>query len=127
MEYVMIGLLVLSVVLYIISGFLKDPFKNLKEEIEQVSMQQIQDMYVVKKKIKVLEEELLAGNASFQSSPRSSSASEKKEVHEIIKNQVWSLYQQGLTYEQIAKQASLTTNEVESILTKMWKEGVNNE
>lgn len=121
LEYLMIGLLAFSLLLLIISAFLKDPYKKIREEIDQLSMQQIQDMYIVKKKLKVLEEELLVNDINFQraSSVRSSSISnEKKEIHVIIKNQVWSLVQQGLTVEQIARQSSLTPSEVESIISE---------
>lgn len=101
---------------------MKDPYKSIREEMDQLSMQQIQEMYTIKKKLKVLEEELLVGDESFQPSlavRQPSFTNEKKEVHEIIKNQVWSLFQQGLTVEQIARQSSLTAGEVESILAEM--------
>ena len=126
MEYVMIGLLAFSLILFILSAFLKDPYKSIREEIDQLSMQQIQEMYLIKKKLCVLEEELLVSEEPFQKSVstyRSSLSTEKKEVHEIIKNQVWSLVQQGLTVEQIARQSSLSTNEVESILSEMIERG----
>ena len=122
----MIGLLAFAVILLLLSAFMKDPYKILREEIEQLSMQQIQDMYVVKKKLKVLEEELLVNDTDFQpvSSIRSPKiATEKKEIHEIIKNQVWSLVQQGLTIDQIARQSSLTVSEVESIIAEKMGRG----
>lgn len=118
----MIGLLVLSVILLILSTFMKDPYKTIREEMDQLSMQQIQELYTIKKKLKVLEEELLVGDEAIQPAlavRQPSFRNEKKEVHEIIKNQVWSLYQQGLTVEQIARQSSLTPGEVESILAEM--------
>lgn len=118
----MIGLLAFSIMLLILSAFMKDPYKSIREEMDQLSMQQIQEMYTIKKKLKVLEEELLVGDESFQPSlavRQPSFTNEKKEVHEIIKNQVWSLFQQGLTVEQIARQSSLTAGEVESILAEM--------
>ncbi|USK53753.1 hypothetical protein LIS82_19385 [Cytobacillus solani] len=125
MEYVMIGLLAFALILLIISAFLKDPYKMIREEIDQLSMQQIQEMYVIKKKLKVLEEELLVGDEAFRPSPsiRQPFPSERKEVHEIIKNQVWSLAQQGLTVDQISRQSSLSSNEVETILSEMIERG----
>ncbi len=125
MEYVMIGLLTFALILFIISTFLKDPYKILREELDQLSMQQIQEMYVIKKKLKVLEEELLVDDELFQPSPptRKPVPSERIEVHEIIKNQVWSLAQQGLTVDQISRQSSLSQNEVESILSEMIERG----
>ena len=117
----MIGLLAFAIILLICSFFMKDPYKIIREEIDQLSMKQIQDMYVIKKKLKVLEEELLVNDIEFQSvstiRPHPLSY-EKKEIHDIIKNQVWSLVQQGLTVDQIARQSSLTPDEVESILAE---------
>lgn len=120
----MIGLLAFAMILLISSAFMKDPYKILREEMDQLSMQQIQDMYVVKKKLKVLEEELLVNDIDFQPvSAISKASSEKKEIHEIIKNQVWSLVQQGLTTDQIARQSSLTPEEVESIIAEKMRRG----
>lgn len=117
MEYLMIGLLTFSLLLFIISNFLKDPFKKIQEEIDQLSMQQIQDMYIIKKKLKILEEELLVhDDQNYKTSP--SLSNKRKDIHEIIKNQVRSLQQQGLTIEQIARQSSLTASDVEWILAE---------
>ncbi|WP_257391412.1 hypothetical protein [Cytobacillus gottheilii] len=109
--------------LFILSIFLKDPYKSLREEIDQLSMQQIQEMYVVKKKLKVLEEELLLDEQvmpqmmNTSKSPAPSPKPEKKEIHDIIKNQVLVLSKQGLSIDQIARQSSLTAEEVEIILS----------
>ncbi len=121
----MIALLAFALILFIISAFLKDPYKIIREEIDQLSMQQIQEMYVIKKKLKVLEEELLVGEEGFQPSTsiQQPYPSERKEVHEIIKNQVWSLAQQGLTVDQISRQSSLPPNDVETILSEMIERG----
>lgn len=122
----MISLLILSFILFILSAFLKDPYKSIREEIDQLSIQQLQEIYLIKKKLKVLEEELLVSDEAFQPSipVRSIAPSpEKKEIHEIIKNQVWSLVQQGLTVDQIAVRSSLTPHEVEAILKEMLNRG----
>ncbi len=81
---------------------------------------------MIKKKLKVLEEELLVTDESFQpavSVRQQPYENDKKVVHEIIKNQVWSLVQQGLSVDQIARQSSLTPSEVESILAEMIQRG----
>ncbi len=122
----MISLLALSLILFIVSFFLKDTYKILREEIDQLSMTHIQELYMIKKKIKVLEEEILISDESFQpalSVRQPEFDTEKKGVHEIIKNQVWSLVQRGLSVEQIARQSSLTPSEVESILSEMIRRG----
>lgn len=117
MDYVMPGLIVLAILLLILSFFLKDPYKELKNELDQFSMQQIQDMYQLKRKIKILEEELLMDDSEF-SSPTVFSPSNKKEIHAILKNQVWSLAKQGLTIDQIAKQSSLSSDDVQAIINE---------
>ncbi|MCM3704520.1 MULTISPECIES: hypothetical protein [Cytobacillus] len=115
MESILLSLLILSIGLFILSVFLRDPYKELRDEMDQMSMQQIQEMYQIKKKLKVLEEELLVGEEPFtQHIP-----AEKREIHEIIKNQVMLLTRQGLTIEQIAIQSSLSPDEVRTIQTEM--------
>ena len=113
MGYVLLSLLVLSTLLLILSFFVKDPIKELKNEVDQLSLNQIQELYQMKRKIKILEEELLISDSEFAPTP-----SQKREVHAILKNQVWSLSQQGLSMEQIAKQSSLPIEDVEMILNE---------
>ncbi|MBT2687126.1 hypothetical protein J7I93_02895 [Bacillus sp. ISL-47] len=118
----MLALLGLSIALFLISIFLKDPYKELREDIDQISIQQIQEMYQIKQKLKVLEEELLVADDSLQppfSVKSTPPPIEKKEVHEIIKNQVVMLAQQGLSVDQIARQSSLSPQEVKAIQTEM--------
>lgn len=119
MEYVIIGLLISSIILIIFSFFIKDPYKELKEEFDQFSMQQFQELYQIKKKLKVLEEELLIEDDYFNPSTLVNEINTpNKEIHAILKNQVWSLAQQGLSIEQISKQSSLTPNEVKNIINE---------
>lgn len=117
MEYIIIALLALSVFLLFLSFFLKDPNKELKAEFDQFSMQQIQELYQIKRKLKVFEEEFLVEDSHF--SPHfsiESSEVQTNEIHAVIKNQIWSLAQQGLSTEQIAKRSSLSEEDVRIIL-----------
>lgn len=116
MEYTIIGLVAFAAILLVISIFLKDPYKELKNELDQFSMQQIQEVYQIKRKLKILEEELLIEEEGFSSPTFEASPTQKKPIHAIIKNQVWSLAQQGLTIDQISKQSSLTVREVQEII-----------
>lgn len=115
MELVAVALLAFSIILLVLSLFLKDPYKELRNEFDQFSMQQIQDIYQVKRKLKILEEELLMDDNPLSASTPSIRP-KKKEIHDIIKNQVWSLAQQGTPIEQIARQSSLTEQEVTEII-----------
>lgn len=115
MGTIMLVLLGFSLLLLLISFFQKDPYKELKEEIDQLTLQQVQELYQLKKKVKILEEELLVPNEDFPG-PIVPVQRNKREIHDIIKNQVWALAQQGKPVEQIASLSSLTTEEVYQIL-----------
>lgn len=119
MVFVLLGLIGISLTLLIISFFQKDPVQLLREELEQFTLQQLQENYLIKKKMKLLEEELLVNE---DITPFTKSHRKNETVHEIIKNQVLSLAQQGATMEQISNQSSLTVEEVRSILIEhnMW-------
>ncbi|MBT2643784.1 hypothetical protein J7I80_16195 [Bacillus sp. ISL-41] len=121
MGYIIISLFVLAALLFALSFFLKDPYKELREEIDQLTIQQIQDLYQIKKKLKVLEEELLVNDSTLEK--QSSFSTGKKQIHDIIKNQVWSLAQQGMDINQIAKQSSLTNQEVQEIINEFVDKG----
>ncbi|MDP4155681.1 MAG: helix-turn-helix domain-containing protein, partial [Bacillota bacterium] len=57
------------------------------------------------------EEELLVSEDPFTTGLKNT-----RDIHEIIKNQVISLAQQGKSIEQIANQSSLSTTDVYNIL-----------
>lgn len=116
----MLSLLGFSLLLFILSFFLQDPYKKIQEDIDNLSIQQIQDMYKVKKKLKLLEEELLIDDAVLNDTIPANSTSH---IHEIIKNQVWSLAAQGVSIQKIATQSSLTVQQVQQILHDGLKKG----
>ena len=123
LEIVLISLFLFSLLLFILSFFIKDPNKELRKEFDQFSMQQFQEVYQIKKKLKILEEELLVNDIDLSPTLSSFTKVEKKEVHDIIKNQVWSLCKQGIPVEQIAKQSSLTVDEVQTIIKEFTFKG----
>ena len=122
MEMTILVLFGLSLFFLIISFFQKDPYKELKEEVDQLTMQQVQELYQLKKKMNILEEELLVADDAFPR-PASPSIKKRKEIHDIIKNQVWALAQQGKPLEQIASLSSLSTEEVYQILETYAEKG----
>ncbi|MBC5637216.1 MULTISPECIES: hypothetical protein [Ornithinibacillus] len=54
-----VTIVVVAVVLFVLSFFLNDRFEKIESELEQLSISTMQDTYQLKKKVKVLEEELL--------------------------------------------------------------------
>jgi len=118
MLIVMLSLLGVSFLLFIFSFFAKDPYKSMQDTIDQLSLQTYQELHKVKKKLKLLEEELLLDEVDFSSHPSTASvkANTDSSIHAIIKNQVWSLASQGVPVEQIASQSSLSIDAVQRII-----------
>lgn len=112
MHTLVIILLSLSILLFLISLFQPDRTKALEKELEQLSMKLLQENYLLKKRVKVLEEELLTPD--LQESFPMKEPSNKP--NEILKNQVIALYHQGLNLGQISKQSSLPINKVQQII-----------
>jgi hypothetical protein len=113
MEYVMLSLVFVSILLLFISFFAKDKIKELEEQVEQLTMSLVQETYQIKKKLKVLEEELLLNDEDVLDIVRQKTYADS---FELERERVFSLYRQGLPYEQIAKETSLTTEEVRMML-----------
>jgi DNA-directed RNA polymerase specialized sigma24 family protein len=112
-EYTMIALVFLSLLLLILSFFAKDKIKALEEQIDQLTMSFVQETYQLKKKLKVLEEELLMSDEDIMEIVRKKALNDSVQLE---REQVLSLYKRGLSYEQIAKETSLTTEEVRMML-----------
>ncbi|WP_338750111.1 helix-turn-helix domain-containing protein [Bacillus sp. FJAT-52991] len=109
----MIGLAAAAVVFFLLSLFQKDRYTQLSKEVEELSMQHLQESYQLKQKIKILEEELfLDGSLELNGE----AYTEQTNISAIIKNQVIALYYQGTSINAIAKQSSLSTKQVQQIL-----------
>lgn len=113
MSILIILLLIVSILLFIFSFYQKDHSSNLKQELDDLSMNLYQETYQMNKRIKVLEEELLMDDQMMK---KELSKSAKPIVNEILKNQVIALFKQGLSVEQIAKQSALAQSEVKNVI-----------
>ncbi|MGE6718932.1 hypothetical protein ACQKGD_16345 [Peribacillus frigoritolerans] len=118
METLIVLLFSLAIVLLIISFFGKDKVAKLEEDLEQMTLTYMQDIYQLKKKMKVLEEEFVIQDAPVPSVKDQSTVTSNdiEPIHEILKSQVLSLYSQGLTLDQIARQSSLTKEQTISVI-----------
>ena len=121
LEYTMLSLVLLSLLLLVLSFFAKDKMKTLEEQIDHLTISFAQETYQIKKKLKVLEEELLVSDDSvselFNNKPSQNTFDSEVE-------RVFFLYTKGLPYEQIAKETSLTTEEVRMILQQKYLRGM---
>ncbi|WP_313430956.1 hypothetical protein [Siminovitchia terrae] len=115
MNIAIIILLSASLLLFIISFFQKDKTRELEAEFEELSMSLLQDYHNLKKRIGILEEELLLEKQVVH--PLHNKLTEERPVvHEVLKNQVLALHQQGIDLQQISKQSSLSPQMVKKII-----------
>ncbi|WP_440895854.1 hypothetical protein ACS127_15085 [Amphibacillus sp. Q70] len=109
MFFLIISLLVISLILLVVSFFANDKFKDIENQIEQLSLSNLQDNYQMKKKLKVLEEELLPNKLDFTNQNSAKSSLEK---------QVESLYKQGYSVAEISQSTQLSEYDVESLMNQ---------
>lgn len=107
---IVVTLLIISICLFIISFFTQDRFKEIENQIEQLSLSNLQDTYQIKKKLKVLEEELLPGKFDFNTNSRGKSSLEK---------QIETLYRQGYSVSQISQTTKLSEYDIESLIKQL--------
>jgi len=127
--YVILTLFTVSFLLYVISFALKDRFKDLEEQVEQVTLTTMQDSYQLKKKMRVLEEELLVDDFSTDMfSNKQSSYQEPQPAKQQTPSQpplvhkVLNMYQQGYTTSDIAAETSLNEHDILTTLRQFSSE-----
>lgn len=119
MQTLIILLFSLAIILLIISFFKRDKVAKLEEDLEQMTITYMQDIYQLKKKVKILEEEFVIQDGPIHTDAaqyKTISPNEREPIHKILKSQVLALYSQGLSLEQIAKQSSLTKEQTLSVI-----------
>ncbi|MCG7336380.1 hypothetical protein MHZ95_14015 [Sporosarcina sp. ACRSM] len=107
-------LLIIGLICVIASFFAGNPSKKYEEELEKVSISLHQETSGLKKRLKVVEEELMIGVQPTTIPIKSKNPT--KPVHEIIVNQILSLHAQGYSTRDIAKRSSLSEAEVIAVL-----------
>jgi len=118
MEYAFIILLGIAILLLVISFYGKDRIKMIQEEIDQLSLSVVQETYLLKKKMKILEEELLTNDIDYEmGTPQTSAMS-------LSNASILSLYDKGLSYEEIGNKTNIPVEEVRLILEQAKKMGL---
>ncbi|MGM9951637.1 MAG: hypothetical protein ACI33P_15990 [Lysinibacillus sp.] len=136
-------IMAIGIVLIIISFFLKDPAKQIEKDLEELSIGIYQETNGIKRRLKIVEEELLlepnfkvqpqkapikktppemfqqatsqVGTSS--SKPAQQSGGKAKPIHSILVSQVIELDKQGLSIEEISRLSTLTPEQIRSILS----------
>lgn len=138
-------LMIAGIIVMILSLFLKDKSVQVEKDVEDLSINIYQETNALKRRIKLLEEELLvepnfqvkqpetkqldaftsfqkvaAQVKTAQSNSSQSSFSEKnnKPINGILVSQVLALNKQGLSIEEISKLSTLSPAQIQSILAK---------
>ena len=103
MEYMIIGLLLVAILQLLVSFLRKDKLHEIEQQVDQLSLTLMHETYQLKKKMKILEEELLIND---QDIPKS--ITPERDENEYILAQV----ENGIAFNQIAKESGIPTEEV---------------
>lgn len=127
-------IMIVGIFFLILSFFIKDRSKKIEHDLEELSINIYQETNAMKRRLKVVEEELLldgpvkmsskpkfaqqsqAVNPYTQSNVQKHTQSAVKPVHSILISQVLELGKQGMTVDEIKKRSALTTEQIVHIL-----------
>lgn len=109
MIFALFAVIAIAVILFILSFYMNDKFEELEGQLEQLSISTMQDTYQIKKKVKILEEELLVDNFP-------STMQQTYDQKPLLIQKVFDLHQEGYSIEEISKQTKLSNNDVHAIL-----------
>lgn len=109
-------LLATGVVLIAISFFIKDR-NQVEKEVEELSINLFEETNKLNRRLKIVEEELMLDTQPVisKSIPRHQPAP-KRQVHEILVNQILALHRQGFQVNEISKRSSLPEDLVIEVL-----------
>lgn len=105
-------LIIIGLIAVIASFFIGKSNRVSSDELEKVSISLHQETNSLKKRMRAVEEELMIGISPIKGNQNKKG----KPIHEIIINQILSLNSQGFSVNDIAKRASLSAEEVISVL-----------
>lgn len=108
MEFTIIALFSLAIILFFLSFVKKDRNKDVERQIESFSITLMQEIYQLKKKVSVLEEEILIGrdNRYFIDANHSS----------YDRDKILSLYEEGHSDSEVEDITGLSREEINEIL-----------
>lgn len=112
---VLITIIIIAIVLFALSFKMNDSFAQLETQLEQLSITTMQDIYIMQKKVKVLEEELLTESLvdlkTNNSAPQPESGNQP-----LLLQEVHRLSEQGYSVADIAEQTELSAHDIQTIL-----------
>jgi len=112
---IVILLAAIAAVLWIASYFVKDPENKIQEEFEELSLDLLQDMHAMKKRIEMMEQEMDIEPAVYSRTGR---------VMDITKRHVLTLYTKGTSIDEIVDQIKVPEAAVQDIIDDYIAEGL---
>ncbi|MCV9884853.1 hypothetical protein [Metabacillus halosaccharovorans] len=111
MTIMIIILFIISIALIGVSFFQRDNVKELEQELDHLQLSAMQEIYKLKKKMRIVEEELLQNDAPLKEQNSSIQEEEKGNPTRILAK-----YRQGMSIEAIALSEATTVEEVKLIV-----------
>ncbi|MGE7623654.1 hypothetical protein ACQKMD_11475 [Viridibacillus sp. NPDC096237] len=113
-------LMIIGIIVIIASFFIKDHSTQIEGDVEELSLNFYQETHQLKRRLKVIEEELLLepkliGKPKKTASPVIAPTKGIR-IHQIIVSQVQTLHKQGYTIPEISKRSSLSIEQVQEVL-----------
>ncbi|MEC1180074.1 hypothetical protein P9B03_16350 [Metasolibacillus meyeri] len=111
-------LMIVGIFFIILSLFLRDSTKKVEKEVEELSISIFQETNQLKRRLKVVEEELML-EPNFQVAKKRYAPTQTtvaQPVNGILVSQVLELNKQGLAINEISKLSTLSEEQVRQIL-----------
>ncbi|KFL44556.1 hypothetical protein CH76_01740 [Lysinibacillus sp. BF-4] len=114
-------LMILGLIAIVGSFFLKDGAKQTEKQLDDLSISVFQETNNLKKRLKIVEEELLLEPQFHVKKPSVAKTTKAptppaKPIHDILKSQVIALNKQGLSIAEISTRSTLTEEQVRYVL-----------
>lgn len=120
MIYIFMTIILIAIGLFVGSFFFSDKLQSIEEQLEQFSIATMQDTYQLKKKVKVLEEELLTNEPIAR--PRANKQESNYQITDDLENKpllvqkIHHLHEQGFSLEDISRETNLNNHDIQTIL-----------
>lgn len=112
MTIMIIILFIISIALIGISYFQRDNVKELEQELDHLQLSAMQEIYKLKKKMRIVEEELLQNDVPLKEQTDSYEEQENKSNT----SRVLAKYRQGMSLEAIALSEASSVEEIRLIV-----------
>lgn len=111
MLYIIVTIATIGIILFVASFFMSNQFAKLEDLVEQQSITSSQDIFALKRKVNELDERIQTNAYVIDSTGLADKTP-------LVTQKVYHLYQQGLSFEDIAKRTELNVDEIEFIVKK---------